>query len=68
MLSFSKIQDMENRLAELRRNQQQTDKQLNMLENIKKKQLHCIDDHNTKEASSMEQVNLYKDEFRKLTL
>lgn len=46
VLQFSKILEMENRLVELKKSSVETDKQLHMLEGIRKKQLHCIEDYN----------------------
>lgn len=66
ILQFSKVQEMENRINELRKNQLETDKHLNLLEGIKKKQVGAIDEHNEKDAKSMEHINQYKNEFKEL--
>ena len=66
ILQFSKVQEMENRINELRKNQLETDKHLNLLEGIKKKQVVAIDEHNEKDAKSMEHINQYKNEFKEL--
>ena len=42
-LQYSKVQDMENRLIELKRESLETEKKLSMLENLRKKQIHHID-------------------------
>jgi len=43
VIQYSKVQDMENRLVELKRESVETDRKLNMLEGIKKKQVRYID-------------------------
>lgn len=45
---------MENRLLELKRESLETEKKLSMLENMRKKQIHCIEDQNNKEQKSLE--------------
>ena len=53
-LEYSKINDMENRLQELKIAQVQTDKQLHMLEGLRKKQIHCIENHNKRDERDMQ--------------
>ena len=48
-LSFSKILDMENRIKELQKEQVETDRKLNMLEGLRKKQISTIEKQNDKE-------------------
>lgn len=48
-LSFSKILEMENRIKELQKEQVETDRKLNMLEGLRKKQITTIEKQNDKE-------------------
>ena len=43
VIQYSKIQDMENRLVELKKEAVETDRKLHMLEGIRKKQVSYID-------------------------
>ena len=53
-LSFSKILEMENRIKELQKEQVETDRKLNMLEGLRKKQITTIEKQNDKEQKGME--------------
>ncbi len=53
-LQYSKVQEMENRLLELKRESLETEKKVSMLENLRKKQIHCIDHQHNKEQKSLE--------------
>ena len=48
-LQYSKVQDMENRILELKKESMEQEKKMTMLENMRKKQIHCINDQNSKE-------------------
>ena len=48
-LQYSKVQDMENRILELKKESMEQEKKMTMLESMRKKQIHCINDQNSKE-------------------
>ena len=68
VLQFSKVQDMENRIVELKREQAEVNKHLGMLERIKKQQQGYIEDQTQKEEKGMEQVNVFKDQLREVQM
>ena len=53
-LQYSKVQDMENRILELKKESMEQEKKMTMLESMRKKQIHCINDQNSKEQKSLE--------------
>ena len=65
-LQYTKVEDMENRIKELQKTEPQVDRQLQMLERIKSKQLHHLEVESIREEKSMEQVNVYKAQFADL--
>lgn len=48
-LQYSKVQDMENRVRELQKEQVDIDRKLHMLEKLKTKQLDCIEGQQLKD-------------------
>mmetsp|Transcript_36946 Transcript_36946/g.56580 ORF Transcript_36946/g.56580 Transcript_36946/m.56580 type:complete len:184 (+) Transcript_36946:713-1264(+) len=67
-LHYSKVLDMENRLAELKKEQPTFERKLEMLEGLKSRQENVIERENKKEEKSMEQVNSYKNQLRELNM